>query len=95
MSAATRCACVGRRTDADPHCDLGANPHAAYYAAKARVVEALTELGATSPETAVIGAKLGIMLDDDAYMVAARGAEVRHRAGVGYWVGRTRNNGRA
>ncbi|AEL98526.1 hypothetical protein CL64_gp54 [Mycobacterium phage Liefie] len=71
------------------------NPHNAYYAAKTRVVEALTELGATSPETAVIGAKLGIQLDDDAAMVAAAGAEVRYRAGVGYWLGRTRNNGRA
>lgn len=72
-----------------------ANSHDAYYAAKERIVAELTKRGATSPETAVKGHELGIMSDDDAYMVASRGAEVKHRAGVGYWLGRTRNNGRA
>ncbi|MCV7226076.1 hypothetical protein [Mycolicibacterium komossense] len=71
------------------------NPHDAYYAAKARVIEALTAHGATSLETAVQGFTLGDELDEAAYMVAARGAEVKYRPGVGYWIGRTRNNGRA
>lgn len=71
------------------------DPHADYYAKKARVVARLTELGATSPETAVIGATLGITLDDDAYDVAARGAEVRHRASAGYYLAPVRNNGRS
>ncbi len=98
---AARCQCVGRRDDTAPHsvhCDAY-NPHADFYAAKSRVLDALADLHATSIETAATDADLiaagGGSLAADAANIAARGAEVKYRSGAGYWLGRTRNNGRA
>lgn len=76
-----------------------ANSHDAYYAAKARVLDALADLHATSIESAATDADLiaagGASLAADAALVAARGVEVKYRHIAGYWIGRTRNNGRA
>lgn len=77
----------------------GQDPHAAYYAAKGRVLDALSALGAKSRDTAVDGPELcdhgGESLLADAQAVSATGAEVKYRLGYGYWLGGTRNNGRA
>ena len=76
------------------------NPHAAYYAAKSRVMTALESIGATSPESSATDADLiaagGESLLAAASYVAARGAEVKYSYNLGaYWLGRVRNNGRA
>lgn len=75
------------------------SPHAAYYAAKARVLAALQQLGAESRETAASGLTLcdhgGESLLADADRCVATGAEVKYKLGYGYWLGRTRNNGRS
>ena len=75
------------------------NTHADYWTAKDRVLDALADIGAASIDSAATEADLiaagGESLAADAARVAACGAEVKYRSGVGYWLGRTRNNGRA
>ncbi|QFP94879.1 hypothetical protein SEA_MARSHAWN_93 [Mycobacterium phage Marshawn] len=73
--------------------------YASYFATKDRVMAALREIGATSRDSAATEADLvavgGEALATDAYMVAARGAEVKYRRADGYWLGGVRNNGRS
>lgn len=78
---------------------VSTNPHADYFAAKARVLDMLATLGAKSRETAVSGLHIydefGEPMLMDAQKCAATGAEVKYRSGYGYWSGYSRNNGRA
>ncbi|BBX82152.1 hypothetical protein [Mycolicibacterium aubagnense] len=79
--------------------DADQGPHGAYYAAKARVFDALHALGAKSRETAASGLALadfgGESLIADADRCVATGAEVKYRLGYGYWTGYSRANGRS
>ncbi|MEE3755215.1 hypothetical protein [Mycobacterium intracellulare] len=75
------------------------NYHAEYSAKKKRVMEMLAEAGATSRDCAIaeadLTARFGEPATREAFDVAACGGEVKYSRAAGYWVGRTRNNGRS